>query len=69
MVTQCETHDIFLSSGPNCEVNEDDCASNPCEYGDCIDEINGYKCMCHPGYTGMSKVIVITVYKTVREIK
>lgn len=44
---------FFLSSGVNCEINEDDCASNPCEYGECQDGINEYKCVCAPGYTGM----------------
>lgn len=43
----------FVYSGVNCENNEDDCASNPCEYGECQDGINEYKCVCAPGYTGM----------------
>uniref|UniRef100_A0A8C7VA42 Notch receptor 2 n=1 Tax=Oncorhynchus mykiss TaxID=8022 RepID=A0A8C7VA42_ONCMY len=38
--------------GVNCEFNVDDCASNPCEYGECQDGINEYKCVCAPGYTG-----------------
>uniref|UniRef100_A0A803V7W6 Neurogenic locus notch homolog protein 1 n=1 Tax=Ficedula albicollis TaxID=59894 RepID=A0A803V7W6_FICAL len=42
----------FSSPGPNCEINLDDCASNPCDYGKCIDKINGYECTCEPGYTG-----------------
>uniref|UniRef100_A0A674MY80 Notch receptor 2 n=1 Tax=Takifugu rubripes TaxID=31033 RepID=A0A674MY80_TAKRU len=36
----------------NCEINEDDCASNLCVYGECQDGINEYKCVCSPGYTG-----------------
>lgn len=36
----------------NCEINEDDCASNPCQNGECQDGINEYKCLCIPGYTG-----------------
>lgn len=39
-------------SGPNCEVNLDDCASNPCDSGTCLDKIDGYECACEPGYTG-----------------
>uniref|UniRef100_A0A8B9P6V7 Neurogenic locus notch homolog protein 1 n=1 Tax=Apteryx owenii TaxID=8824 RepID=A0A8B9P6V7_APTOW len=42
----------FPLQGPNCEINLDDCASNPCDYGKCIDRINGYECTCEPGYTG-----------------
>lgn len=38
--------------GSNCEVNLDDCKSQPCDYGRCIDKINGYECACEPGYTG-----------------
>ena len=45
-----------LSLGVNCEINEDDCASNPCGYGECHDGINEYKCVCAPGYTGRSLI-------------
>lgn len=38
--------------GPNCEINLDDCASNPCDSGTCLDKIDGYECACEPGYTG-----------------
>uniref|UniRef100_A0A8C5FCE1 Neurogenic locus notch homolog protein 1 n=1 Tax=Gadus morhua TaxID=8049 RepID=A0A8C5FCE1_GADMO len=40
------------TEGFNCEVNLDDCKSKPCDYGRCIDKINGYECACEPGYTG-----------------
>lgn len=43
---------VFRPTGFNCEVNLDDCKSKPCDYGRCIDKINGYECACEPGYTG-----------------
>lgn len=43
---------VCQSTGFNCEVNLDDCKSKPCDYGRCIDKINGYECACEPGYTG-----------------
>lgn len=37
-------------TGKTCAINEDDCLSQPCMHaGTCVDEINGYKCECHPG--------------------
>ena len=42
-----------LTSLVTCSVRIDDCASNPCEnYGQCVDSINAYFCMCLPGFTG-----------------
>lgn len=43
---------FFFFPGVNCENNFDDCASNPCIHGDCIDGINRYNCACKPGFTG-----------------
>lgn len=31
-------------TGPNCEIEINECESNPCERGDCVDEINNYRC-------------------------
>lgn len=45
----------------NCEINEDDCASNPCVHGECQDGISEYTCVCSPGYTGM--VLICTSVK------
>lgn len=45
-------HTSSLPVGVNCEVNIDDCASNPCTFGVCRDGINRYDCVCQPGFTG-----------------
>ncbi len=41
-------------SGDICGHNVDDCESAPCGPGTsmCVDEINGYSCLCLPGYEG-----------------
>lgn len=39
--------------GLNCEIDIDECASNPCFKGStCIDLINNFTCSCIPGMTG-----------------
>lgn len=44
---------LFLSPGPNCQTNINECASNPClNQGTCIDDVAGYKCNCLLPYTG-----------------
>jgi len=48
----------------NCENNFDDCASNPCIHGDCIDGINRYNCACKPGFTGkISYLIALSCFE------
>lgn len=42
----------FIFAGVNCEINFDDCASNPCVHGMCMDGVNRYSCVCSPGFTG-----------------
>uniref|UniRef100_A0A8C5BWX1 Notch receptor 3 n=1 Tax=Gadus morhua TaxID=8049 RepID=A0A8C5BWX1_GADMO len=39
--------------GTYCEVDVDDCESNPCANdGHCRDMVNGFTCKCQPGFTG-----------------
>ena len=39
--------------GVTCQINTDDCLSNPCAgNSQCIDEVNGFTCVCAPGLTG-----------------
>lgn len=45
----------FLCVGENCEVDVNECESNPCHHGGtCIDQSNGYTCHCPPGWVGGS---------------
>ena len=47
----CQCKDGF--TGEACDVNIDECASNPCKFGaKCEDLIAGYKCHCPSGKTG-----------------
>jgi len=37
---------------PNCEININECTSNPCLHGNCTDAIDSFICGCFAGYTG-----------------
>jgi len=51
-----------LTSGPNCQTNINECASNPClNQGTCIDDVAGYKCNCVLPYTGTTVLEVFLV--------
>lgn len=43
---------LFSKTGPNCEVDVDECVSSPCKHGVCKDLTNDFSCECHPGYEG-----------------
>ena len=39
--------------GHRCEMNVDECSSGPCSNGgECVDLVDGFKCICPLGYTG-----------------
>uniref|UniRef100_A0A8D1Q859 Protein crumbs homolog 1 n=1 Tax=Sus scrofa TaxID=9823 RepID=A0A8D1Q859_PIG len=40
-------------SGTHCELDVDECLSNPCFHGNCSDSVAAYHCTCEPGYTGV----------------
>uniref|UniRef100_A0A8C5KWU8 Protein crumbs homolog 1 n=1 Tax=Jaculus jaculus TaxID=51337 RepID=A0A8C5KWU8_JACJA len=41
-------------SGGHCELDMDECFSNPCIHGNCSDGVASYTCRCEPGYTGVN---------------
>lgn len=41
-------------NGTHCEIDIDECKGNEkvCQFGICVDQVNGFVCYCKPGYTG-----------------
>ena len=37
---------------PVLSIDRNECASQPCRHGTCVDGVNGFKCLCFTGYTG-----------------
>ncbi|UJR35334.1 hypothetical protein I4U23_028095, partial [Adineta vaga] len=40
-------------TGDMCEIDIDDCATQPCRRGQCIDRVNGFICSCYSGGEGV----------------
>ena len=47
---ECACSDGY--EGSLCETDIDECASQPCKNGTCVDGVNSFVCNCHPGFTG-----------------
>ena len=44
---------LLFYTGDTCEIDIDECASNPCQHdAECIQGIATFTCNCKPGYTG-----------------
>ena len=49
-------------TGSLCQHDIDDCLSNPCVHGQCLDMVDGWECDCDAGYNGeLTKIISNTL--------
>ena len=48
--------------GPDCLTDTDECDPSPCQNGRCTDGVNGYSCLCDPGFMG---TLITVLYSAV----
>lgn len=47
---------LHLFPGHNCEIEVDECLSDPCHNGaTCVDHLNAFSCICQDGFEGIKK--------------
>ena len=49
----CAVYLCICIVGTICETNINECESDPCVYGSCVDKVNMFECQCMAGYTGL----------------
>lgn len=53
LINTFKCHCALGFTGSRCQINIDDCESNPCRNGGrCVDSIAGYTCICPAGFNG-----------------
>ena len=45
---------IFNRDDNNAFTDIRECLSNPCVHGQCVEDHDGYQCVCTPGYSGVN---------------
>jgi len=52
-------------NGTDCDVDINECDSNPCFHGNCTDEMNHFSCVCYDGYEGVQcQTGILILFKT-----